>query len=69
MTWLVLSLFLVPIALTLTSVAVIVWRRTRGPTFKQISDALERDIAAAEARGVKVDRTERMAPSHRRIKF
>ena len=41
------------------------WRRR---TLKQIGDALERDIAAAEARGVKVDRTERMAP-RKRIRF
>lgn len=42
--------------------------KPKPPTFKQISDALERDIAAAEAKGIKVDRTERMT-SRPRIRF
>lgn len=70
MTWFVLSLFVVPVVLALVSIAVIAWRRRpRAPTFKELGDALERDIAAAEARGIHVDRTERMAPSRKRIKF
>lgn len=73
MTWFVLSLFVVPIVLALVSALVIIWRRRprrpRPPTFKELGDALERDIAAAEARGIHVDRTERMAPSRKRIKF
>ena len=69
MTWFDWSLFIVPAALSFVSGAFVLWRlRKRPPTFKQIGDALERDIAAAEARGVKVDRTERMAP-RKRIRF
>lgn len=69
MTWFVLSLFLVPVALALVSIAVIIWRRRRGPSFKQISEAIDRDIAAAEAAGVRVDRTDRIVPARKRIKF
>ena len=39
------------------------------PSFREISEALDRDIAKAEARGIHVDKTERMAPSRPRIKF
>jgi hypothetical protein len=44
-------------------------RAARRRAFAEIGDALERDIAAAEARGIHVDRGERLAPSRKRIKF
>lgn len=47
----------------------IVAKRQRARMFVDVRSALERDIAAAEAKGLKVDRTDRIAPSRPRIKF
>lgn len=67
---------LITVAVASLFLSLFAWHRSRPkpPTFKQIGDALERDIARAEAlakaegRELRVDRTERMAP-RRRIRF
>ena len=44
-------------------------RRKQHSAFRQISDALERDIASAEARGIQVNRGESLSPGYRRIRM
>jgi hypothetical protein len=65
MIWIFLATLSVSAALS-----VIAWRawKRRPPSFAEIGRRLEADIAAAEARGVKVDRNDRIAP-RKRITF